>query len=63
MKNKMKTLNSLKLKDKHKKYFEHAKLLLEAIQEDQENWSSSVKISHKTKIPPKNKNNPKNNNF
>ena len=42
MKNKMKTLNSLKEKDpgKHKKYFDHAKLLLEAIRVDQENWSS-----------------------
>ena len=43
MKNKMHTLNSLKRRDpdKYRKYFEHAKLLLEAIREDQENWSSS----------------------
>ena len=42
MKNKMQTLNSLKRRDheKHRKYFVHAKLLLEAIRLDQENWSS-----------------------
>jgi hypothetical protein len=43
MKNRMQALNSLRRKNphKHKKYFEHAKLLLGAIKEDQVNWSSS----------------------